>query len=176
MNKLELIANHIRTILDFPKPGIAFQDITPLLSNAKAFAASIDAMAEQVSDLEINVIACPEARGFIFGAPLAYKLGVGVTLIRKPGKLPSDTLSQSFDLEYGSDAFEIHQDAFSEQAKVLLIDDVLATGGSAITAAELIQKAGGQVVAAGFLLELSELDGGRLLEQAELPYFSLLST
>lgn len=176
MKKLELIAAHIRTVLDFPKLGIHFQDITPLLSNPDAFAACIDLMAEAVEPLNIDYIACPEARGFIFGAPLAYRLSVGITLIRKAGKLPADTHSQHFNLEYGQDAFEIHQDAFKPNAKVLIIDDVLATGGSAVAAMELIKKAGGSVAAAGFLLELSELNGNKVLEQTELPYFSLLST
>jgi len=131
--QLALLDSHIRDIPDFPKPGIIFKDITPLLSNAAAFTVAVDMLAEHLCDSDIDFIACPEARGFIWAAPLAYRLDAGITLIRKPGKLPADTIEYTFDLEYGSDALSIHADAFAGKPNpsVLIVDDVLATGGTA---------------------------------------------
>lgn len=153
------LENFIRAIPDFPKPGILFRDITPLLASPQAFQASIDALAARLEGQPIDAIAAAEARGFIFAAPLALKLQAGLVPIRKPGKLPSETLSYSYDLEYGSDTLEIHADAVAPGANVLIVDDLLATGGTVAACCELIQKAGGQVAACAFLIELAALKG-----------------
>lgn len=173
--QLAILDSHVRDVPDFPKPGIIFKDITPLLSNASAFTVAIDMLAERLRDSDIDFIACPEARGFIWAAPLAYRLGVGITLIRKPGKLPTDTLEHTFDLEYGSDTLSIHIDAFAGKPNpsVLIVDDVLATGGTAKAAAELITAAGGRVSGLAVLIELDFLDGRSRL--AGLPVTSLLN-
>jgi adenine phosphoribosyltransferase len=173
--QLAILKSHIRDIPDFPKPDIIFKDITPLLSNAVAFQTAIDMLAERLSDSDIDFIACPEARGFIWAAPLAYRLGAGITLIRKPGKLPADTIDHTFELEYGSDTLSIHADAFASQPNpnVLIVDDVLATGGTAKATAELITAAGGKVAGVAVLIELDFLDGRSRL--AGLPVTSLLN-
>lgn len=165
---LEYIKTSIRDIEDFPKPGIVFKDITTLLADAKAFSLAVDLMAEPYKNLGIDFIACPESRGFIFGAPVAAALGAGLTLIRKPGKLPAKTIEVSYELEYGTDTLSIHEDAFANKPnpKVLIVDDLVATGGSAIATAKLIQKAGGNVVGLAVLIELDFLNGrSRLAEQ-----------
>lgn len=173
--QLAILDSHIRDIPDFPKPGIIFKDITPLLSNAAAFTLAVDMLAERLSDCDIDFIACPEARGFIWAAPLAYRLDAGITLIRKPGKLPADTIDHTYDLEYGSDTLSIHADAFASKPNpnVLIVDDVLATGGTAKATAELISAAGGSVTGVAVLIELDYLDGRSRL--AGLPITSLLN-
>ncbi|WP_031483586.1 adenine phosphoribosyltransferase [Maridesulfovibrio frigidus] len=153
------LREYIRDVPNFPKEGIVYFDITPLLADPKAFQYTIDMMAEKFSDYKADKIAAAEARGFIFGAPLAYKLGIGFVPIRKPGKLPYDTISVSYDLEYGSDSLSMHVDAVSAGEDVLLIDDVLATGGTAQGMIKLVEKAGGIVSGIGFLTELGFLDG-----------------
>lgn len=150
---------HIREIPDFPKPGIRFKDITPLIQHPLAFRASIDRMAAFVSDEEIDLVASPEARGFIFGPPLAAHLGAGFVPIRKPDKLPHDRTSVTYELEYGTDTVEMHSDAIRPGQRVLLVDDVLATGGTMAACAELVEKLGGTVVACVFLMELTFLEG-----------------
>ena len=169
------LKSHIRDIPDFPKPGIIFKDITPLLSNPPAFKMVVDMLADRLSGLEVDFIACPEARGFILAAPLAYQLGAGITLIRKSGKLPADTIDHTFDLEYASDTLSIHTDAFASRPNpsVLIVDDVLATGGTARATAELITAAGGKVTGVAVLIELDFLDGRSRL--AGLPVTSLLN-
>ncbi len=157
--KIEKIARAIRTVPDFPKEGIQFKDITPLLAEAELFAETIECFRETISDKSIQVVAGIESRGFIFGAALALQLGVGFIPIRKPGKLPYKTFRQEYALEYGTDALEIHQDAVENGQKVLLIDDLLATGGTALAAAKLIEQCGGEVVAIRFLIELDFLKG-----------------
>ena len=173
--QLTILDRHIRDIPDFPTPGILFKDITPLLSNAAAFTLAVDMLAERLRDSDIDFIACPEARGFIWAAPLAYRLGAGITLIRKPGKLPADTIDHTFDLEYGSDILSIHADAFVSKPNpsVLIVDDVLATGGTAKATAELITAAGGRVSGLAVLIELDFLDGRSRL--ADLPVTALLN-
>ena len=161
---IKKISAAIRTIPDFPQKGIQFKDITPLLANARLFAATIDWFAESVKDSGIEVIAGIESRGFIFGAALALKMDIGFVPIRKPGKLPYKTFRQEYALEYGSDALEIHQDAVERGQKVLLIDDLLATGGTALAAAKLIEQCGGEVVAIRFLIELDFLKGIQKLQ------------
>lgn len=162
----------IREIPDFPVPGILFKDITTLLKDGPAFREAIDALAELVKELEIDVVVGPEARGFIVGAPLAYKLGVGFVPVRKSGKLPAETLQASYQLEYGNDSLEIHRDAISPGMKVLVVDDLLATGGTIASAVDLVRQLGGQVTGVAFLIELTFLDGKDKL--AGLPVFSLI--
>ncbi|MCD4830750.1 MAG: adenine phosphoribosyltransferase [Anaerohalosphaeraceae bacterium] len=153
------LADYIRSIPDWPKPGILFKDITPLLANSEAMSSAIDAIADKFKAGGVDCVAGVEARGFIFGAVLAQKLGVGFVPIRKAGKLPYKTLSVTYDLEYGSDTVEIHVDAFEKGAKVLMIDDLLATGGTMAAACELVKKAGGEIAGIEFLIELKFLNG-----------------
>ncbi|MFH5836401.1 adenine phosphoribosyltransferase [Proteiniclasticum sp. C24MP] len=149
----------IAIIEDFPKKGISFKDITPLIGDGAAFKELIDTMAEKLRAEGVDYIAGPEARGFIFGVPLAYALGVGFIPIRKPGKLPQETVSITYDLEYGSDTLEIHKNAFRKGDRVALVDDLLATGGTISACAKLIEMAGGEVVSVDFMIELTELHG-----------------
>jgi adenine phosphoribosyltransferase len=165
------IKNLIRDIPDFPKPGILFRDITPLIGNARGFAAVVDRLAERflgAADIVLGI----ESRGFIIGAPVAYRLGVGLTIVRKPGKLPYHTVDQSYDLEYGSAALQMHQDAIINGARVLIVDDLLATGGTADAAVRLVQKVGGNVIGCAFIVELDALKGRDRL--APLNCFSLI--
>ena len=149
----------IRNISDFPEEGIEFKDITPLLQNSEAFDKAIDNIYRHYQDFNFDYIAGIEARGFIIGPPLALKFNKGFIPIRKPGKLPADKLSTSYDLEYGSNELEIHQDAINPGDKILLVDDLLATGGTVKAAIDLIEELGGEVVSVGFLLELEKLNG-----------------
>lgn len=165
--------DYIRVIPDYPKPGIRFKDITTLLKNGPAYQAAIEAMKQQVAELEIDVIAGPEARGFVIGAPLALALGVGFVPIRKSGKLPGDTVEADYDLEYGKDKLAVHKDAIVPGQKVLIADDLLATGGTIETTIKLIEKLGGVVVGAAFLIELTYLDGRAKLGQ--IPVSSLVT-
>ncbi|MEO1069512.1 MAG: adenine phosphoribosyltransferase [Cyanobacteria bacterium J06638_6] len=150
---------HIRDIPDFPQPGILFRDITPLLSNPEAMQYSIDRFAEQVADHRPDYIVGIESRGFIFGMPLAYKLGVGFAPVRKPGKLPAAVHQASYALEYGNDTLELHQDAFPAGSRVMVVDDLIATGGTAAATAELISQTGCTVAGFGFVIELMGLEG-----------------
>jgi adenine phosphoribosyltransferase len=170
--RVELVRSHIRAIPDFPKPGILFRDITPLLSDTVAFRTSIDLLAERVRVLAPEVIVGIESRGFLFGAPLAYTLGIGFVPVRKPGKLPHATTRVDYDLEYGTDAVEMHTDAIGHGTRVLVVDDVIATGGTARATCELVRRLGGELVGAAFLIELSFLDGGAAL--APVPTVSLV--
>jgi len=162
----------IRDVPDFPKEGILFKDITPLLADKAAFAQAIDAFAERYAG-KIDVIAGIESRGFIFGAALASKLGIGFVPVRKPGKLPADTYSAEYSLEYGTDAVEIHQDAISAGSRVLLIDDLLATGGTAAATLELLGKFDAEVVEVAFLIELEFLNGREKLK--DHPVYAMIS-
>lgn len=150
---------HIRDIPDFPQPGILFRDITPLLGDPTALQYSIDLFAEQVAEHRPDYIVGIESRGFIFGMPLAYKLGVGFAPVRKPGKLPSAVHTASYALEYGTDTLELHQDAFPQGSRVLIIDDLIATGGTAAAAAKLVEQTGSTVAGYGFVIELVGLEG-----------------
>jgi len=153
------LEKYIRSIPDWPKKGILFRDITPLLADPKALAAAVDALCSGFVEAGIEYVAAVEARGFIFGAAVARKLGVGFVPIRKKGKLPFKTESVSYDLEYGTDTLEVHSDAIGNGSKVLMVDDLLATGGTMAAACKLIEKIGGQIVGITFLIELKELAG-----------------
>jgi len=158
------IRSLIRTIPDFPKPGIQFRDITTLLKDAEGLRLTIDAFAARCHGKSIDVVAGIESRGFIVGAPLALKLGVGFIPIRKPGKLPADKVGVDYQLEYGSDRVELHADAIAAGQNVLLIDDLVATGGTALAAATLIEKVGGHIVECLFVIDLPDLGGRKRLE------------
>jgi len=153
------LEKYIRSIADWPKKGILFRDITPLLGNPEAFAAAIDALCADFTGFGVEYVAAVEARGFIFGGAVAKKLKAGFVPIRKKGKLPFETESITYALEYGMDTLEVHSDAVSRGAKVLMVDDLLATGGTMAAACKLIERTGGQIVGITFLIELSELTG-----------------
>jgi adenine phosphoribosyltransferase len=163
----------IRDIPDFPKPGILFKDITPVLGDASLFADVIGVLGDRYRDARIDKIAAMESRGFIFGAPLAAAIGAGFVPLRKFGKLPHDTVAETFDLEYGTETLEIHTDAIGAGERVLIIDDLLATGGTAAAAVKLVQKTGGQVVEVAFVVELKFLGGRDRLDG--IPVYSILT-
>ena len=156
MKKLE---DYVRTIPDFPEPGIMFRDITSVCQSPEGFKLAIDKMTELVDDLEYDVVAGAESRGFIFGAPIAYNLGKSMVLIRKKGKLPREVIQETYDLEYGSATIEIHKDAIKPGQKVLLVDDLMATGGTIAAMIKLIERLGGEVVGVLCLMELAGLKG-----------------
>jgi len=157
------LTSYIRAVPDFPKPGILFRDITPLLGNPEAFRASIALMAEHYRGTRVDVVAAAEARGFIFAAPLALELNVGFVPVRKPGKLPCNTHSFQYDLEYGTDTLEIHRDGVLPGQHVLLVDDLLATGGTIEACCRLVQQSGAKVTGCVFLIELAGLGGAKRL-------------
>lgn len=165
------ILSYIRNVPDFPKKGIIFKDITTALKNPIIFQAIIDSLCELIKNLKIDYIAAIESRGFIFGAPIAYKLGIGLVVIRKSGKLPADVYREEYQLEYGTDALEIHKDAIKNGKNVLIVDDLLATGGTTEAACRLVQKAGGRVIGSLFLIELTELSKNAHLSA---PVYSLI--
>lgn len=153
------LKDKIRVIENFPTEGISFKDITTLLKDAKALNECINQMAERFKDVKIDLIVGPESRGFIFATPLAYLLKTGFVPVRKPGKLPAETIKHEYELEYGTDSLEIHKDAIKKGQKVLIVDDLLATGGTMYATAKLVEKLGGEVAGLGFLIELSDLKG-----------------
>ena len=153
------LTQHIRDIPDFPAPGILFKDITPLLMNPEAFRYAVDGLAERFASRTFDAIAGIESRGFLFAAPLAYRLSVPLVPVRKEGKLPFDTLSVTYALEYGSDSVEVHSDAICDGHEVLILDDLLATGGTVAATAKLVERSGGQVSGVGVVIELSDLGG-----------------
>lgn len=150
---------HIRDIPDFPQPGILFRDITPLLGEPAAFRAVLDTMEREARERDAAAIVGIESRGFVFGAPLAERLGLPFVPVRKPGKLPAKTVLQAYDLEYGTDRVEMHADAVEKGERVLIVDDVIATGGTALATARLVESLGGEVVGFGFIIELTFLPG-----------------
>jgi len=162
----------IRVIEDFPKKGISFKDITTVLKDGEGFKYIIDKIVEKVKDKEIDLVVGPEARGFVLGAPVAYALGVGFVPVRKPGKLPADTLRYEYSLEYGNDALEIHKDAIIPGQRVLIVDDLLATGGTISAVAKLVEELGGVVASMGFVVELTGLKGREKLKGYDV--FSLV--
>jgi len=153
------LASKIRDVPDFPKPGILFKDITTLLKDGASFRAAVDGLLDKIGKRDIDCVVGMESRGFIFAAPIAYKLGVGFVPVRKLGKLPADVVSVEYDLEYGSATLEMHTDAMKAGAKVLIVDDLLATGGTVAGTIELVKQLKGQVVACAFLIELAALKG-----------------
>ena len=167
------LTDYIRTIPDFPKPGIQFRDITPLLAAPEAFRETIDRLADHVRGRQIDLIAAAEARGFLFAAPLALALDVGLVPIRKPGKLPFDTHAFHYELEYGTDSLEIHIDSMARDQRVLLVDDLLATGGTMEACCKLVEQAGAQVAGCAFVIELIGLGGAQRL--ADYNPFSLIT-
>jgi len=171
-NNLVQLAKTVRSIPDFPKKGILFYDITTLLNNRKAYKKAIDELARVVSRRKIDYIVAAESRGFIFGGALAYKLGCGFVPVRKPGKLPSKTYRYSYALEYGTDSLEIHRDAFPARARVLILDDLLALGGTALAMINLVKKLKGKIVAVAFLIELTHLGGKKKI--GKYPVHSLI--
>ncbi|HEY9719046.1 MAG TPA: adenine phosphoribosyltransferase [Trichormus sp.] len=172
--KLDWLKSKVRDIPDFPKPGIVFKDLTTLFSDAQAFAYVLDVMAERCKQLKPDVIAGIEARGFILAPTIAYKLGLGFVPIRKPGKLPYKVEKLQYDLEYGTDTIEIHADAVSHGHRIVLIDDLLATGGTAGAARQLLTTLGGNVVGVGFIVELGFLKGRSKLS-GESDVFALVN-
>ncbi|AIR68887.1 MULTISPECIES: adenine phosphoribosyltransferase [Dickeya] len=170
----ELIKNSIKSIPDYPKPGILFRDVTSLLENPQAYSASIDMLVKRYQDAGITKVVGTEARGFLFGAPVALALGVGFVPVRKPGKLPRATLSESYELEYGSDTLEIHADSITASDKVLVVDDLLATGGTIEATVKLIRRLGGQVADAAFIINLFDLGGQQRLESMGIACYSLV--
>jgi len=154
----------IREIPDFPKPGIGFKDITTVLKDAGAFRQTVQLMADPFRDDKVDAVVGVESRGFILGAPIAYELGCGFVLVRKAGKLPSDTISTTYQLEYGTDTLEIHTDAISPGQRVLIVDDLLATGGTISAAADLVRKLSGEIVGFSFFVELKFLKGRERLK------------
>ncbi len=166
------LAKLVRDVPDFPVEGILFKDITTLLQRPDAFREAVDALAGRFADRGVDQVVAIESRGFVFGAPLAYKLKAGFVPVRKPGKLPAKTISVEYSLEYGTNTLEVHVDAIEPGQKVLLVDDLLATGGSARAAIELVERLGGVVVGAAFLIELESLQGAKKLEGYEV--FSLI--
>lgn len=167
----ELIKEAVTTIVDYPKPGILFRDVTSVLQQHDAFQACIDLLKEHHAEHRFDKIVGTEARGFLFGAPLALELGVGFVPVRKPKKLPRAVISESYELEYGTDELEIHKDAISPGDKVLMIDDLLATGGTMIATAKLIRRLGGIVEHAGFIISLPDIGGEkRLIESGITSY------
>ncbi|MFM8282646.1 MAG: adenine phosphoribosyltransferase [Planctomycetaceae bacterium] len=162
------LAHHIRDIPDFPKPGILFRDITPLLADAAALATAVERLAAPWHDAGLEAVVAVEARGFLFAVPVALRLGIGVVPVRKPGKLPADTIGHDYDLEYGRDRLEMHRGMIAAGARVLVIDDVLATGGTAAACMRLVEAAGGRVTGAAFLVELTALGGRERLAPARV--------
>lgn len=165
MDRLQLVKEKIRNIKDFPIEGIIFRDITTAIKDKDALKEMIDYLTEKFQDKGIDYVAVVESRGFIFGSALAYNIGAGCILIRKPGKLPAETISEEYALEYGTDKLEIHKDAIEAGRKVIVIDDLLATGGTVAAACRLLKRAGAKVEAAAFIIELEDLNGKNNLPQ-----------
>ena len=159
---------YIRTIKDFPKPGIGFKDITSLTRDPEGFKKSIDSMVENLANIDVELILGIESRGFIFGAAIADRLGVGLDLIRKKGKLPGNTASETYELEYGTDTVEIHEDSFKKGAKIVMVDDLLATGGTMSASIKLVKRLGGDIQCVLFLIELRFLNGRAKLDSEKI--------
>ncbi|MBI4405898.1 MAG: adenine phosphoribosyltransferase [Deltaproteobacteria bacterium] len=162
---MDFLRSFIRDVPDFPKPGVLFKDITPLLADKKAFRSAINEMARTVRDLKVDKVVAVESRGFIFGSALSFALEAGLVIVRKPNKLPYKTTRVEYALEYGNDSLEVHVDSFAKGEKVIIVDDVLATGGTALATAKLVESAGASVAAMSFLLELEFLHGRQKIKQ-----------
>ncbi len=170
---MDRLRAHIRDIMDFPVPGIVFKDITPVIKDPEALKTAINELCRPFENVTLSAVAGMEARGFIFGSLVAYQLGVGFIPLRKPGKLPYDVKSKSYDLEYGSATLEVHTDAVEPGQKILIIDDLLATGGTALASCELLEELGADIVSCAFMIELKELGGRQKL--GGRPVHALLS-
>jgi adenine phosphoribosyltransferase len=164
----------IRTIPDFPKPGILFRDITTLLADSKAFREAVDALVRPYVDAKVSLVAGIEARGFILGGAIAHQLSCGFVPVRKPGKLPFETISQTYALEYGADRLEMHRDAVEPGQRVLLIDDLIATGGTAAAALDLLGRSKAEIVGCGFVIDLPDLGGAERLRALGVPVQTLV--
>lgn len=169
------LRDYIRAIPDFPKPGIVFRDVTTLFADPRGFRMCVDQMLHPFADRSIDCVVALDARGFILGGAIAHQLNVGFVPIRKKGKLPGPTLSQTYDLEYGTDTMEIHEDALREGERVLLVDDLLATGGTAAAGVKLIQRLGGEIVGCGFVVDLPDLGGHAKLDALGLQVAALVT-
>lgn len=174
MSSVELVKNKIRSINDFPVKGIVFRDITTAIKDKEALKEMIDFLTEKFKNQGIDYVAVVESRGFVFGSALAYNIGAGCILIRKPGKLPAETISEEYALEYGTDKLEIHKDAVEAGKNVIVIDDLLATGGTVSAACKLLKKTGANVKAAAFIVELSDLNGRKNLP-ADIDVVSMIT-
>ena len=174
MSAIEIIRSHIRTVPDWPSPGVMFRDITPLLSNPRVFRVLIDQFVHRYFDSRPSAVAGLDARGFIIGSVLAYELNVGFVPIRKKGKLPFTTVQESYELEYGSGAVEMHTDAVGPGDRVVLIDDLIATGGTMLAGLRLLQRLGAQVIEGAAIVDLPGLKGSQRLRAAGLPLFTLV--
>jgi len=170
---MDSIRNAIRDVPDFPKAGVMFKDITPILQDPALFGSVIDALTERYAGRGVDKIAAMESRGFIFAAPLATRLGAGFIPLRKLGKLPYKTISATFELEYGTETLEVHEDAISTGDRVLILDDVLATGGTAAASVDLVRRCGGEVVESAFVIELGFLNGRSKLDGVDV--FTLIT-
>lgn len=169
------IRSAIRSIPDWPEPGVMFRDIAPLFLNPKAVHVVIDAISQQYMDRDITHIACLDARGFLIGSVVAYKLGLPLIMIRKKGKLPGKTIEQEYALEYGSATVEIQPDACTTGDRILIIDDLIATGGSILAASTLVKRLGGEVIEAAAVIDLPDLQGSMRLQEAGIPVFTLIA-
>jgi len=172
---LEDLKNHVRTVIDWPIVGVRFRDVTPLFETPECFRFIVDHWVQHYKELNIQCIAGVDARGFIIGGAVAYQLGIPLILVRKKGKLPFTTLSEDYELEYGKATIEVHTDACAKGAKVAIVDDLIATGGTLLAASKLLKRAGGEVVEVSGIIDLPELGGSKLLEGAGLPVSSMIS-
>ena len=170
----EYVREHVRTVPDFPKPGLLFLDITTVTKDAKSMQLMTDFLYEKFKDEKIDYIAGIESRGFIFGAALAYKLNAGFIPVRKTNKLPAKTIKETYSLEYGTDTIEMHEDALKPGDRVLVLDDLLATGGTALACCKLVKRAGAEVAAAAFIIELTPLKGREKIEADDVKVVSML--
>ena len=175
LENYEYVKEHIRMVPDFPKPGIMFLDITTAAKDAKSMQYMVDFLYDKFKNENIDFVAGVESRGFIFGSALAYRLNAGFIPIRKPNKLPAKTIKESYSLEYGTDTIEMHADALKQGDRVLVIDDLLATGGTAVAACNLCRKAGAEVVASAFIIELNPLKGRQKIESNGIKVVSMLN-
>ena len=171
----DYIKSVIRTVPDWPQPGVNFRDITPLLQNSAAFRKLVDSFVHRYQEMDLDAVAAIDARGFIIGAPLAYELGCSFVPVRKKGKLPFRTISETYTLEYGEAEVELHSDAFQQGDRILIVDDLIATGGTMLAAAKLITRSGGQVVETATIVDLPDLGGSARIREAGYGVFSVCS-
>jgi len=170
---MKQLEDYVRTIPDFPKPGIMFRDITTIIADPDGFKLAIDGIVKQLEGVDFDLIVGSESRGFVFGGPVAYAMGKGFILARKKGKLPGEVISEEYDLEYGTAAIEMHKDAIKPGQKVVVIDDLIATGGTAVATCKLVEKLGGEIVKIGFIMELAGLEGRKKLSKYD--FFALVT-